>query len=369
MEIQAVESKKDFKEFILFPYRVYKNDPHWVPLLESEVKYIFSEKNPFWQHARKCLFLARQGKEVVGRIAGIVDWNYIEFQNSRTGFFGFFECLADYSVAAALLDRVKNWLKGQGMDYLLGPTNPSTNDEMGFLAEGFEMDPCLMMPYNPPYYLEFMERYQMQPAKELYAYSLELEECPRERIKKVALRARKKVKDLSVRRMNLKNFNEELERARQVYNNAWEKNWGFVPWTEEEFSSLAQRMKSLFLPETSVIAEVKGKPVGILIAVPDYNQVLKRMKGKMNLPGIIKFLWYRNKIDVLRLMVMGVAKEYRKRGIEIALYWEAFLGALEKGYKKCEISWVLEDNILTRRAAEMMGAQLYKKYRLYQQKI
>lgn len=374
MEIVIVETKKDLKKFIQFPWQIYKNDPYWVPPLISEIEFIFSEENPFWEHAERRLFLIREGnhpgdRHLLGRIAAIIDRNHINLHQENCGFFGFFESVNDYSVAQGLLNAVRDYLKEKNMVLMRGPMNPSTNDECGFLLEGFDSAPVIMMTYNPRYYLELMEKYGMKKARDVYAYLAPVVGEQIERLSRVGELVKKREPNLVVRPINLKKFAEELAKIKKIYNSAWNKNWGFVPMTDGEIESVAKRLKPLVLPDILQIAEFDGKPAGFSMAVPDYNQVLKKVNGRLNLTGLIKFLWYKNKVETIRLITLGICPEYRKRGIDALLYLESLKGAMKKGFKYCECSWILEENILIQRAAEMMGGKLYKKYRIYETKI
>jgi hypothetical protein len=366
VKIKKLESKKEMMEFIKFPWLIYKNDKNWVSPLIDDVKFTLTE-NPFWEHAEQALFMAYDDSgNPLGRIAGIIDRNYIEFQDENAGFFGFFECINDKEIAQALFDQVKSWLVSKGIKLMRGPMNPSTNDEIGFLCQGFESSPRLMMPYNPSYYLELAEKCGLKYAKEVYAYNMLISDEPLKRLERVSKIAYAKVPGLTVRKLDTKNFEEEIEKAVEVYNLAWEKNWGFVPWTKKEFYTIAKRLKDLLLLDTTLLAEIGGKPVGMLIAVPDYNFVMQKMNGRLFPFGILKFLYYKSKIKALRLMIMGVVKDYRQRGIEGIMYCEALKNSMKNGFKECEFSWILEDNVMTQRAAEMMGGHLYKKYRIYE---
>jgi len=368
-EVFPVKNKKELNEFIKFPFQVYRNDPHWIPPLLSEQKFIFSNKNPFWEHAERTLFLVKEEKKVLGRIAATIDSSHINFHQEKCGFFGFFECVEDYPVAERLLNAARDWLKEKGMEIMRGPMNPSMNEECGFLIEGFDSSPTLMMTYNPPYYLEFMERYGLQKAKDLFAYLAPVTGEQLERLNRLAEMVKKREPNLSVHAGDLKNFRQELENIKRVYNSAWSENWGFVPLTDKEIEVMAEKLKPLIVPEIIQIALLDGKPAGFLMAFPDYNQVLKKINGKLNLIGVIKFLWFKRKINTVRLMTMGICPEYRKRGVDVLLYLESLKGTQKKGYKFAEYSWVLEDNLLTQRAAEMMGGKLYKKYRIYEMSI
>jgi len=369
IEVKEVRSEKELMDFIKFPWEIYKNNPYWVPPLIRDVKLLLSQKNAFWQHAEKELFLARIDGRTVGRIAAIIDHNYINFHKEKMGFFGFFESLEDYRIAESLLNKAREWLKGKEMEKMAGPMNPSTNDEVGFLLEGYDSSPYILMTYNPKYYIAFMEKYGLVKEMDYFAYLVEVDKGPLERLEKVVEKIREKNPNIRIRQARLKDWNNEVESVRQIYNNAWESNWGFVPWTKEEFYTEAMKLKPFLVQGTIPFAEVGGKVVGMLVTVPNYNEVTKRMNGKLNPWTILKFLWYRKKITTQRLPIFGVLKEYQKRGIETILMLEALKGSQRVGYKYCECSWVLEDNILTQRAAEMMGGKLYKKYRVYQTRI
>ncbi|MCX5782098.1 MAG: hypothetical protein NT145_05290 [Elusimicrobia bacterium] len=366
MEIRTVKTKEEFKKFIRFPWEIYKRDNNWVPPLIGDIEFIFGKNNPFWEHSEKELYLVYDDSgKILGRIAAIIDRNYLKFQNDNIGFFGFFESVNDGNVAKMLFSEVNNWFKLRGIEKFLGPMNPSTNDEIGFLCENFSEPPKIMMPYNPTYYLELAEKAGLKKAKELYAYDMDVSNGPLERLERIASITYKKNPGLKVRKFSLDDYENDVKRALNIYNEAWEKNWGFVPWTEKEFYTMAHRLKDLLLLDTTLIAEINDKPVGLLIAVPDYNFILKKINGKLTPLGILKFIYYRSRLKEMRLMIMGVIKQYRQKGIEGVLYYESLKNTQKLGYKKCEFSWVLDDNIMTQRAAEMMGGKLYKKYRVY----
>lgn len=368
MRIAKVENSRQFRQFIRFPWKVYSKDSHWVPPLISDAITILSkDKNPFWLHAKRKLFLAyNEDGKVIGRIAAIIDYNYMNFQDDNCGFFGFFECVDDEVAAKALFDAAKNWLNEKGINKMMGPMNPSTNDELGFLSEGFDLPPSLMMSYTPQYYLKLAERSGLKKIKELYAYDMDVSGDSRVgRLERVVQMAKKKLPTLKVRSLCKDTFDEDLKSAISIYNRAWEKNWGFVPWSDEEFAALALKIKPLLDPDMVIIASIAGAPVGMLISLPDYNQVLKKLNGSLLPFGVFKYLYYKNKIDRLRLMIMGVIKEYRHKGIEAIMYEKGLKNAIKNGYKHCELSWVLDDNIMTQRTAEMMNGKIYKKYSIY----
>lgn len=367
IRIETVEDERGLKDFIKLPWKIYKNDPFWVPPLIQDQKAIFSKDNPFYEHADVSLFLAKEKEMTVGRIAAIINYKHIEFHQEKAGFFGFFESIPNYDVAKGLLNTAKDWLKDSGMEIIRGPMNFSTNEECGLLIEGFDSSPLLMMPYNPPYYADYIERYGLKKAKDLFAYIIDVPKELPERILKTAEIA--KGHGIKVRKIDMKNFDREIGAFKDVYNSAWSKNWGFIPMTDKEIKWMAKRLKQIIVPDLGLIAEVNGKPAGFFLALPDYNYVLKRLNGRLGLSGIIKIIWYSRKIPEVRLLILGILKEYRKRGIDALFYHEAWKAGKKRGFKKAEFSWVLEDNLIVQKAVEIVGARLYKKYRIYEMKI
>jgi hypothetical protein len=369
--IEEVANAEWMKEFVKFPWNVYQGNPNWVPPLKSDVTFLLNEKeNPFFKHAEAACFLARKNGKTVGRIAAIIDRNHMAIHKEQTGFFGYFECLPDGAVARKLLERATEWLTKRGMKTMRGPINPSMNDECGFLLEGFDSPPMVMMTYTPAYYLEYMERCGLTKARDLYAYISVLKNIAAgRRLEKLASAVKSRIPGLTVRSANMKQFQQELETIKDIYNSAWSHNWGFVPMTNEEIDSMAKRIKPLIVPDLLIIVEVNGKPVAFSLAVPDYNQVLGKINGRLGLMGIAKYVWYSRKISDIRVLTMGVKEEYRKKGIEGLLYLESFKAAVKNGYERVEMSWVLEDNVLMQRGCELMGGKLYKKYRIYEKNI
>jgi hypothetical protein len=369
MIIVKVSNKDQIKQFVNFPWKIYSKSSKWVPPLIYDVKRIISaDKNPFWRHARRQLFLTYDGNNsVIGRIMAIIDYNYISFQDDKCGFFGFFECINDVQTAKSLFCSAQEWLNEQGIKKMIGPMNPSTNGECGFLLEGFDIPPSFMMPYSPKYYLNLAEQSGLKKVKELYAYNMDVSADSRiKRLECIVEMAKKKLTGLKIRTVREDSYKKDLKDAISIYNRAWEKNWGFVPWSDEEFDSIASKLKMIIDPDMIVIASIGEEPVGMLISLPDYNQVLKKLNGKLFPFGIFKFLYYNiRKIDALRLMVMGVVKEHRHKGIEAIMYERGLKSALRIGYKHCELSWVLDDNIMAQRTAEMMNGKIYKKYAVY----
>jgi len=370
MHIEQVWDKKGMDQFILFPWKVYQGDPNWVPPLIREMRFILCDGNPFFHHAEAAYFLVRNSGRVVGRIAALIDRNHISIHNEQAGFFGFFECLPDIAVAQELLNAAAAWLKDRDIEIMRGPMNPSTNDECGFLLEGFDSPPMIMMPYTPPYYIEYMERCGLSKARDLYAFILSMKDVAvGNRLERLAKGVMARVPGLAVRPIQMKRFGDELAKVKEIYNAAWSHNWGFVPMTDEEIDSMAKRLKPLIVPELAIMSEVDGYPAGFILTVPDYNQVLARLNGRLGPIGILKLLWFSRKITDIRAMIMGVKEEYRRKGIEGIMYLESFKAAMRKGYERSEMSWILEENTVMHKGCELMGGRLYKKYRIYEKRL
>ena len=367
-EIRAVESRADLKRFIEYPFAKYRNDPHWVPpLLISERERFDPKKNPFYEHARIDLFLAERDGEAVGRVAAIDDDNHNRTHDDDLIFFGFFEA-NDQAAAEALLSRVEEWGRRLGRSAVRGPVNPSMNDGAGFQINAFDTDPYVMMPYNPPGYPRYVEDAGYRKAKDLYAWLFERDQALGEKIGRLAKRVRARY-DLVVRPVDMKRYDEELALVKKLYNEAWEENWGFVRYTEAEFDHLASELKRVVDPDLAVFVELDGRVAGMAVCLPDVNQVLKRARGRIVPFGIVAFLRRKKLIDQLRLAILGLMPEYRNKGLETVLVDELYEHAMSKGYRRCECSWVLEDNRAMNRALEVSGAKLYKTYRIYQKEL
>jgi len=365
--ITVIEASKKIKDFIHLPLNLFSQDPNFVPQLNAEMRTHFSEKNPFFKHAEVTYFLAQKDGKTVGRVAAFVDKVHNELHREKTGFFGFFDCIDDANVAAALFDHAAGCLKTAGMASMRGPMSFSTNEECGFLLEGFDEPPIIMMPYNPPRYNDYCERYGMEKIKDLYAYIYEVQERVPEKVIRVAALIEKK--GITVRPINMKNFISDMMIFKDVYHSAWEKNWGFVPMSDEELAYASGRLKQIIVPEMTLIAEKDGQPIGFFGMVPDFNFVLKKMNAKLNPITIAKALYYSRKVKDLRVMLLGIKKEYRNKGVEALMFREGFPPIKKGNYKRVEFSWILEDNIPVQRTIELFGGRLYKKYRIYEKAL
>lgn len=402
LRVREVTSSRDLMTFIKLPWRIYKGDPYWVPPLISERKdFLNPKKNPSFKHMEVAYFLvegvykpehgvvspipgtALPGPILeegpIGRIAAIINHLHNEFHEEQVGFFGFFECVNDREVAHLLLETACNWVAERGMTAIRGPMNFSTNDECGMLVDGFNSPPVILMPYNPPYYPELVESYGFEKAMDLLAYIIDhsahrsLDDLP-PKLVRVVQAVRKRHPEVRVRPGNMADFENELQRLKHVYNRAWEKNWGFVPLTDEEINHLAKSLRPLVDPDLVFFAEVEKpdgtwEPIAVSVILPDYYQVLKHLNGRLFPFGWLKFLWYRRKIDTARVFALGVVHEWHGRGIDALLYYKTAKALFAKGYKRAEMSWILENNVMMNRAIQFFGGIVYKRYRIYEKAL
>jgi len=376
IQVKPVRSARDRKRFLDLPYRLHRQEPHWIaPLKMSQKDILDTRRHPFYKTSDAEMFLAERDGRVVGRIMAILNRAHNEFHNERAGFFGFFEVENDRQAATALLDAARDWLRARDMQVIRGPVNPSTNYECGLLVDGFDLDPTVLMPYNPAYYVDMIEGYGFGKGMDLYAYDIAAKYfIVSEKLKRVAERLRTKDR-IRVRTVNMKDFKREVEIVRQVYNDAWSHNWGFVPVTEEEFAHLAKDLKQLVDPRVVMIAEqmsLDGKaarPIGFFLAVPDLNRALKKLDGRLLPFGLVKLLWHSRKIDFLRIITMGIVREYQSMGAGAIFLSEIYHRAPDSGYPSGEMGWVLENNVMMNRAAELIGGRRAKTYRIYEMSL
>jgi len=369
MAVREVRSRKEMDAFIRFPLRLFRDEPNFVPHLLIERKDFFNpSKNPFFQHADVTYFLAWDQGRVTGRVAAIINHAHNEFHQDRVGFFGFFDAIDDAATAHALLDAAADVLRKAGCDTMRGPANFSTNDECGMLVDGFDSPPVIMMTWNPPYYLNLVESYGMKKAMDLYAYYVRKDEVPLEKLTKACQLIERKTGAV-IRKARLKELQREVAVAFEIYNRAWARNWGFIPMTKEEFTHLANDLELILDEDFLYFAEVDGKAVGFILALPDLNQVLIKTRGRLFPTGIIHLLFGRRKIDTLRVITMGIVPEYQKRGLDVLLYTATIRAAMNKRYVAGELSWVLENNAVMNHIAEKLGSRRYKTYRFYEKSL
>jgi len=378
LQISKVLNNDDLMDFIHFPWEVYRDDPYWVPPLISERReFLDPERNPFFQHARAEYFLAHRGSKLVGTIAAFTNDSYNEFQGVNTGFFGFFEVLDDADAASALLNTAEDWAREAGHESILGPAQFSTNDEVGMLVDGFDDTPRILMTYNPPRYPGFLEAAGYQKAMDLWAYAMRIEDFMQNippKLLRVVENVQKR-RNLRVRTIDMKDFDQEVERFKRVYNSSWERNWGFVPFTDPEINRFAEQLKQILDPDVVIMIEHEGEVVGFSLSLPDLNQPLHKAyprPGTSETLTTLKLLWHwkvRRRVDWLRGVAMGVLPEFRGLGVDALMYLETAKTAARKGFRWVEMSWILENNDMMNRLIRLFGGEIYKTYRMYEKRL
>jgi len=372
IKIVKVQNQKELAAFIDFPHELYNDDKCYVPeLFVSQKELMDKKKHPFFLHSDADFFLAYNDNKIVGRIAAIHNNNYNKFAGENVGFFGFYESYEDYNICEALLNTAKDWIKNRGLNAMLGPENYSTNETCGLLIDGYDLPPVIMMTYNKKYYEVFFEKYGLHKKMDLYAYFLKTDETP-ERVLQVTrgIEERLKRNGITIRNIDMKKFKEEVKNIKKVYNAAWQANWGFVPMTSEEFDHLASELKMIVDPSFTLIAEHNGEIIGFSLTIPDVNQIFIRIKrGRLFPTGLIKLLYYKKKINVVRVITLGILDNYRKLGVDACFYAKTIEIAAQKNVIGGEASWILENNVLMNRALANLNGKIYKTYRIYETKI
>lgn len=363
--VAPAATRSELRRFVDLPYRLHRDDPCFVPPLRmGEFEKLDPAKNPFFEHARIEPFLARAGDEVVGRIAVIDDDLHNEIHGDNLLFFGLFEA-RDADVAAALFAVADERARSLGRALVRGPVNPSMNDGAGFQIDAFDTVPYVMMPQNPPTYPGYAEAAGYRKIKDLWAWRFDAEAGVGERLERLAARVRER-NDLTVRPADMKRLDREIGILKEIYTQAWESNWGQVPYTDAEFERLGSELRLIVDPDLVLFLETGGRAVGVALGLPDVNQVLRRFNGRLLPFGIFHLLNRRRIIDRARLPILGVLPDYRNRGFELVLIEEIGRRGREKGMREGELSWVLEDNDAINKAIRATGAEVYKTYRLYQ---
>jgi GNAT superfamily N-acetyltransferase len=371
IQIRSVQSKAERKRFVMVPWRIYRDDPKWVPpLIQDRLETLDPAKNPFFEHGEAQLFIAERDGEPVGRITAHTNRLHNEYHKDKAGFFGFFESIDDQSVARALLEAAEDWLKKKGCDQVLGPESFSTNEEVGVVVEDRAGPPMILCAYNPPYYPRLLEACGYQKAKDLYGWHYtigDVPEAPRQVADAVAQHP-----GLKLRTVDMKNVLRDVRIVRDIFNAAWSRNWGYVPWTEKEVEHSAEMLKLILIPEWTTIAEVDGQPAGMMISFPNINEVIKDLNGRLFPTGLLKLLWrvkmggYRFQSG--RLALLGVKPEFRGStlgGLSVLLYVCAHRATLKYGLKVGELGWTLEDNQKINAGIQFMGGSIGKVYRIY----
>lgn len=375
IKIVPANSAKQLKSFVDFPHNLYKDDPNYVPeLFIAQRDLLTPGKHPFHENGEVQKFLAYDGETVTGRIAAIINKNYNRFTHSNAGFFGFFECIDDSETAKLLFSAAESWLREKGVTgKIIGPVNPSTNEVCALLIEGFDGPPKVMMPYNKPYYQKLIEENGFGKQTDILAYQFLRATYNDTRMRRLheLMKKRLQERNIIIRKINLKDFKNEVSKLKEVYNLAWDKNLGFVPMTDNEFNYTAKDMKLILDPEYCIVAEHEGRLVGFALALPNINETLIKVKrGRLFPTGIFKLLTAKKKVTSLRILLLGVIEGYRKAGIEMYFYSTLIDNvAKNKNINEVEASWILEDNLLMRKAIEDINGKVYRRYRIFEKQI
>jgi hypothetical protein len=366
--VRPVETRSQQKRFVNLPWRIYRDDPCWIPpLVMSQEELLGFRACPFYEKSRSRSFLATRGAQDVGRITAIVNAGHIERYNEQRGFFGFFECDDDPVAAKALFDAAKDWLHAQGMTSIRGPANPSLNYECGLLIEGFDTAPFFMMTHNKPYYAGLVEAQGFGKVEDLYAFWGQLSMLSSLDAKLgVMVEGVKERFGVTVRPLDRSRFDEEVRMFLEIYNSSLSGTWGFVPLTPAEINHMAASLKHLIVPELALVAEVEGRPIGTVFCLLDYNPRIKAINGRLFPFGFLKLLWNKKAIKRMRAISTNVIPEYQAWGVGLVLHAALVPRLFDWGMQEVEFSWVLESNHLSKRTLERGGALVTKKYRIYQ---
>jgi GNAT superfamily N-acetyltransferase len=370
LTIRPVRSRRDLKRFVDLPYRLHRGTP-WVPPLKLERRLFLNRRlNPYFKHGEAEYFLALRGERVVGRVTAQIDSAFNEFHQSRWGGFGFLELEDDEEAMAALLDAAADWLRRRGCDRMVGPMDFSMNEESGVLIEGHEREPLIRQPWQPPYYQRLCEGAGLEKAMDLYSWFLEISD--RKDILPIMFELDERARaehGVKIRRMSRRRLRKEVDGFAEIYNAAWAENWGFVPYSKADLDTFTIDMHLVFSRDWFMVAEKDGETIAVAITLPDVNQVLKRMKGRL-----LPFGWWhylnRNRIcDQVRIGFLGVKPEHQHTGVAASLYIEHFDTAERSPQKQGEAGWILETNEAMNRGLEAMSARIVKKYRLYERSL
>ena len=380
--VRKVESDADMKAFLHFPWTCYKGNPNWVPPLYSEHKAFYDrEKNPELHHIDIDYFVAWRDDKPVGIIAALVNHAHNEFHEENIGFFGSFEVLEDRGAGRALLDTAQAWCRAKGVTAVRGPATFSINSEIGLLVEGYDTPPMILNTHAHPYYKDFVESAGFEKVMDLWAYHVDSRifggkkaDVIPEKLARVVDKIRRR-RNFTVRKFNMRNFDDEVERLKKIYNSAWEKNWGFIPFSDAEIDKMAQDLKQLVDPDITFFVEVDGEPVAFGLPLPNLYEPLRLAyprPDELEILALLRLVWHwkiRRRLTSLRMWAMGVLEEYRGTGVDALIYYEVMMAGLRKGYVDVEMSWVLENNDMMNRAVRMLGGRLYKTYRIYEKPL
>ena len=372
VEVRPVRSRRELMRFIRLPWRLYRNEPLWVPPLISERKHhLDRDRNPFFEHAEAEYFLAWRDGEVVGRISAQVDHRFNEYQDNDWGLFGFFEAEDDQEIASALLEAAEGWLRERGRDRMVGPMDFNTNHEVGLLIEGHDRRPQILENWHHPYYKELIERYGLTKVMDLLKWYLNVSDREQKLLPVMEDLANKLEPEhgIRIKHIRKREFEDGVRRFMEIYNSAWEKNWGFVPLTENELQAYAKELKPIYDEHWGMYADKDGETVGAALTLVDYNQILKKMNGRILPFGWIHALRPSPKIDCVRVFALGVKPGYQHAGVAAGLYVEHFKMAASTPQTWGETGWILENNVPMNRGMEAMGGEVVKRYRLFEKAL
>jgi GNAT superfamily N-acetyltransferase len=371
LEIRAVASHRDLREFIELPFRLHSTSPHWVPPLRIERRLFLSRKhNAFFRHGDARFFLAWRDGRVVGRISAQVDHAFNRFHGNTWGMFGFLEIEEDAEALQGLLDAAAGWLRARGRDRMVGPMDFTMNDESGVLIEGFDREPMIKQPWHPPYYQRLVEGAGLEKVVDLFMWELHISDRSKIRPILFTLAEETSTKHgVELRKMTRRGLRADLDRFADVYNSAWAENFGFVPYSDEDLDHYAQEMQLVFDRDWFMVSEKDGETVAVAITVPDMNQVLKKMQGRVLPFGWLHYLRRRKIIDRVRVGFLGVKPEFQHTGVAAQMYIEHFNVADRTHRKWGEMGWILETNTAMNRGMEAMGGRIVKRFRVYEQTL
>jgi len=372
ISVKIVQSHRDLKRFITMPWAIYRNDPNWIPPLYLEKRLQLSSTNPYFKHAKARFWIAYKKGRPVGRISAQIDSLYLDRYKNKDGFWGMLESIDDQEVFTILLEIAGSWLRAKGMKRMLGPFNLSINQECGLLVNGFEYPPFFMMPHNPPYYSNRLKELGHKKAKDLIAYLIKKDRDTIEQIQKILGR---RFGNLKTRSLDKKYLDRELQSIFSIFNDAWSGNWGFVPFTKDEYSNLGKSISHVASPNLIRIAEVHEEPVGFIVLLPNLNEIIRDMNGRLFPLNWLKLLWRLrfHRFTSGRVLLMGVLRKHQNSllgaAVSLSLIRDVMKEILDSSMTQIELSWILEDNIAMRGIIEGLGAKDYKTYRIFEKII
>ncbi len=374
VSVRPVLDRRDLKRFVDFPYKLYRDSPSWVPPLRQDTAHALDrKKNPFFQHGAIQPFIAEDPSgQVIGRIAAIRNGMHLKKYDDGNGFFGFFESIERFDVASALLDAVSDWLREQQLTGMRGPVNPSMNDIAGLLVDGFEKEPAILMPYNPPYYEDYLLRYGFERAMTMWAYYVHKKYVKTDKLRRGVEIVKRRNPDLHLRTLDMSRFDEDARAVLDIYNDAWSENWGHVPMTDAEFARLISELKQIVDPRIVFILEKAGEPVAFSISLPNLNLALRHVDDGRLLPfGLPKLLAYSKFGGVYecRMPLMGVRKAYQGRAFDTLLILATIDDGPPNGYDACEMSWVLDANNVLKNELIAIGGVIDKEYGMFEKRL